>query len=204
MTTLPNRCTWAVQSSVWPPLPTTPPPENVRWVSHRVMMQKHAESAPIIWRVNCAFKLPTLAPLNECRVGDGSAACPSETPPGSPWARSTGNAWVLDEGPTRFCAESIVGQLCALYNGGVELSAQAQSSLGIDPFLYQVNGALYPPPERIAALRVRLMELARKQPDKLHRAVHFEKLGELLGQDFTWVRLPKTKTHGDNRQPPPW
>lgn len=206
MTTLPNMCTWGEHRSVWPPLPPTPPPADAKWVSRRVMIRKCEEAQrtkPAWLRVQCVFKAPTLAPLDDCRIG-GGGTWPAEIPPGSPWARSTGKAWELDESPTRFCPESIVGQVRLWHSNGTELSAQAQSSLGIDPFLYQVNGMLYPPPERFDALKARLVELAIRQPDELHRAVHFEQLAELLGREYAWVRLPKTKTHGDNADPLPW
>ena len=76
-------------------------------------------------------------------------------------------------------------------------SPQAQSNLGLDPFLYQIKGLITPSPERFNALKQKLDELSVAQPDDLYRAVHYEQLGELLGPQFDWLQLPKTKTNGD-------
>lgn len=84
------------------------------------------------------------------------------------------------------------------------LSAQAASSLGLDPFLYHIKGLVTPSPERVHALKHRLDELSVGQPDDLYRAVHYEQLGELLGEEFKWLELPKTKTHGDSIEQRAW
>lgn len=70
--------------------------------------------------------------------------------------------------------------------------------------MYQIKGMLVPPPERFDALKEKLGELSMQQPDELYRAVHYEQLGELLGDDFQWLELPKTKTNGDSPVRKPW
>jgi len=124
--------------------------------------------------------------------------------PGSPWARGTQKAWMLDEEVMWKRRDSIVQEVRDWTCHNTTLSAQAQSNLGFDPFLYQVKGRLTPPAERFELLREKVDWLARCRPDELFRAVHYEQLGELLGHDFSWVELPKTKTNGDMRLKRAW
>jgi len=111
---------------------------------------------------------------------------------------------MLDEEVMWKRRDSIVQEVRDWTCHNTTLSAQAQSNLGFDPFLYQVKGRLTPPAERFELLREKVDWLARCRPDELFRAVHYEQLGELLGHDFSWVELPKTKTNGDMRLKRAW
>ena len=126
--------------------------------------------------------------------------------PGSPWASGSRKAWVLDEQTMWRRQDSVVHEVRRWCEKKGTLSAQAASNLGFDPFLYHVRGYVTPSPERFETLKHRLDELSVGQPDDLHRAVHYEQLGELLGEEFSWVQLPKTKTNGDSpkEERKPW
>jgi hypothetical protein len=175
----------------WPPLPHGPPPSPSRRKGHAYRTR--------------IFVPPTLAPLEECQLGyAGRSDEHSRIPPGSPWASGTRKAWVLDEQVLWRRRDSIVHEVRQWITTGVELSAQAQSNLGLDPFLYQLHGLLLPSPERFAALRQKLDQLSLMQPDDLYRAVHYEQLSVLLGEQFDWVQLPKTKTNADSPKRKAW
>lgn len=100
--------------------------------------------------------------------------------------------------------DSIVHEVREWISANKAPSPQAQSNLGMDPFLYHMQGLVTPAPERFDALKCRLDELSMTQPDDLYRAVHYEQLGDLLGPQFGWVQLPKTKTNGDSRVKKAW
>ena len=185
---------------MWPPLPPGPPPSasSHQW---RELENRNKRSAKADdWRVpHSVFQPPTLAPIADCRKGNHRAVYyGQQIQPGSPWARGTEKAWVLDEETMWKRHDSIVHEVRDWCNARSTLSAQAQSNLGFDPFLYQLKGLPTPAPERFALLKTKLGWLARCRPDELFRAVHYEQLGELLGHEFIWVELPKTKTNGDS------
>ena len=150
------------------------------------------------WRPRCALRPPTLALLEDCRLGAGHSPDRVHIQPGSPWARGTRKAWALDESVMWRRRDSVVHEVRVWLTQNKPLSPQTLSNLGFDPFLYQLKGMLQPPPERFEMLRRRLDELSVVQPDDLYRAGHFEQLGDLLGAEFKWVQLPKTKTNGDS------
>jgi len=177
----------------WPPLPSgPPPPPPPRPPPIRHPRSDGRADRAASWRPRSVFAAPTLA-------------TPATTiPPGSPWAAGSRAAWVLDERVLWRRRDSIVHEVRQWITCGKKLSAQAQSNLGLDPFLYQVKGLLIQPPERLELLKQRLDELSVSQPDEFHRAVHYEQLGDLLGKEFSWVQLPKTKTNGDSPVRKPW
>lgn len=82
---------------------------------------------------------------------------------------------------------------------GGHLSLQTRSDLGFDPFLYQVRNPMcfVPGNDQFLALGYRLYDLANKNWQDLYRAVFFEQLDELLGPEFHWVQLPKTKSNAN-------
>ena len=117
-------------------------------------------------------------------------------PPGSPWARGTGYEWILPDPlpplQTTFVQE-VRSWMGVEYRPGAHISPQTLSSLGFDPFLYQVRGHVVPTNQSLDLLARRLYHLACDDGTCLFLAVFYEQLGELLGPEFAWVQLPTTK-----------
>jgi len=85
-----------------------------------------------------------------------------------------------------------------------ELSDQARSDLGLDPFLYSARRQIVPSDAMFERLFLRVVELAENDPVTFYNAVADELLAHCLGDEFLWAQLPATKTNMLHFPTRPW
>ena len=174
-----------------PPLP--PPPTHVPMPSTRWLAPAPSPPLPIV-RAHELISLVVDDQLVATGDRDDNDSCKSPTSPSNPWWPSANNSAYLDIKAT------FVGELWLLtHNATFDwnlLSPQTRSLLGFDEFLYSLRGSICPCYDQLAKLLRALLNLAHKAPEQLYCAVLHEQLGPLLGPEFGWVALPRTKSCG--------